>query len=169
MQYIRLLLFYSVIFQSCKFQSPIFSTKMTKMRKNGVLSQFRPLYRPVVALVESVTRHHCRNALSAAAGEKISGRAVVVRRHAHLAFVPQLETDVVRTAAFHTVAARRTHVRTAAVVVLARVTACNRHQHLQFYHGGSVHFDVVVPCAACLLYTSPSPRDRQKSRMPSSA
>ena len=24
-------------------------------------------------------------------------------------------------------------------------------------------------CADCLLYTSPSPRDRQKSRMPSSA
>ena len=24
-------------------------------------------------------------------------------------------------------------------------------------------------CNACLLYTSPSPRDRQKSRMPSSA
>ena len=26
-----------------------------------------------------------------------------------------------------------------------------------------------VPSLACLLYTSPSPRDRQKSRMPSSA
>ena len=26
-----------------------------------------------------------------------------------------------------------------------------------------------VPTLACLLYTSPSPRDRQKSRMPSSA
>ena len=26
-----------------------------------------------------------------------------------------------------------------------------------------------VRCGACLLYTSPSPRDRQKSRMPSSA
>ena len=25
------------------------------------------------------------------------------------------------------------------------------------------------PCTSCLLYTSPSPRDRQKSRMPSSA
>ena len=24
-------------------------------------------------------------------------------------------------------------------------------------------------CGSCLLYTSPSPRDRQKSRMPSSA
>jgi ACR3 family arsenite transporter len=26
-----------------------------------------------------------------------------------------------------------------------------------------------APCTACLLYTSPSPRDRQKSRMPASA
>ena len=26
-----------------------------------------------------------------------------------------------------------------------------------------------VRCIICLLYTSPSPRDRQKSRMPSSA
>ena len=26
-----------------------------------------------------------------------------------------------------------------------------------------------LSCKACLLYTSPSPRDRQKSRMPSSA
>ena len=28
---------------------------------------------------------------------------------------------------------------------------------------------LVSLCVACLLYTSPSPRDRQKSRMPSSA
>ena len=28
---------------------------------------------------------------------------------------------------------------------------------------------VEMQCADCLLYTSPSPRDRQKSRMPSSA
>ena len=35
----------------------------------------------------------------------------------------------------------------------------------------SVRAVVVVPAGltACLLYTSPSPRDRQKSRMPSSA
>ena len=31
-----------------------------------------------------------------------------------------------------------------------------------------VECDIALPCA-CLLYTSPSPRDRQKSRMPSSA
>ena len=30
-------------------------------------------------------------------------------------------------------------------------------------------FNVLRLCADCLLYTSPSPRDRQKSRMPSSA
>ena len=29
--------------------------------------------------------------------------------------------------------------------------------------------DLGAPARACLLYTSPSPRDRQKSRMPSSA
>ena len=29
--------------------------------------------------------------------------------------------------------------------------------------------DAIVEPIACLLYTSPSPRDRQKSRMPSSA
>ena len=28
---------------------------------------------------------------------------------------------------------------------------------------------IPVSCVSCLLYTSPSPRDRQKSRMPSSA
>ena len=29
--------------------------------------------------------------------------------------------------------------------------------------------DLIIPLVTCLLYTSPSPRDRQKSRMPSSA
>ena len=27
----------------------------------------------------------------------------------------------------------------------------------------------IVPCGTCLLYTSPSPRDKRQSRMPSSA
>ena len=31
------------------------------------------------------------------------------------------------------------------------------------------YFHAVVVPTACLLYTSPSPRDRQRSRMPSSA
>ena len=38
---------------------------------------------------------------------------------------------------------------------------------------GSIHKGVpgnkITAIAGCLLYTSPSPRDRQKSRMPSSA
>ena len=38
-------------------------------------------------------------------------------------------------------------------------------------HGGGFYHTVkyMVAPSACLLYTSPSPRDRQKSRMPSSA
>ena len=32
-----------------------------------------------------------------------------------------------------------------------------------------IHLPLVLPPVVCLLYTSPSPRDRQKSRMPSSA
>ena len=34
---------------------------------------------------------------------------------------------------------------------------------------GVIHKNLDVKRQACLLYTSPSPRDRQKSRMPSSA
>ena len=45
MQYIRLLLFYSVIFQSCKFQSP-------------ALRQMRLALR---ALLPAVQRHQCRD------------------------------------------------------------------------------------------------------------
>ena len=45
---------------------------------------------------------------------------------------------------------------------------CYSRAHEWAFDGG-----VVVPASAsphiCLLYTSPSPRDRQKSRMPSSA
>ena len=34
---------------------------------------------------------------------------------------------------------------------------------------GDLILEVFIPIYICLLYTSPSPRDRQKSRMPSSA
>ena len=34
---------------------------------------------------------------------------------------------------------------------------------------GDMAADATVSVTSCLLYTSPSPRDRQKSRMPSSA
>ena len=36
-------------------------------------------------------------------------------------------------------------------------------------HNGPQAFVWLIVLAVCLLYTSPSPRDRQKSRMPSSA
>ena len=35
--------------------------------------------------------------------------------------------------------------------------------------GRTTDWDTNTPSPTCLLYTSPSPRDRQKSRMPSSA
>ena len=35
--------------------------------------------------------------------------------------------------------------------------------------GGCIAFSMATSFTGCLLYTSPSPRDRQKSRMPSSA
>ena len=46
--------------------------------------------------------------------------------------------------------------------------------HLHAVHRGNVleldgEANTIVTLCCCLLYTSPSPRDRQKSRMPSSA
>ena len=41
--------------------------------------------------------------------------------------------------------------------------------YLNLKAGDPVKFKVVDSSSGCLLYTSPSPRDRQKSRMPSSA
>ena len=40
----------------------------------------------------------------------------------------------------------------------------------EYQNGECIFFDYQYVCReGCLLYTSPSPRDRQKSRMPSSA
>ena len=41
--------------------------------------------------------------------------------------------------------------------------------HLDLQGLDHITHEEVAPCHVCLLYTSPSPRDRQKSRMPSSA
>ena len=41
-------------------------------------------------------------------------------------------------------------------------------KHLEHLEDEMLNYGV-EGCKACLLYTSPSPRDRQKSRMPSSA
>ena len=49
--------------------------------------------------------------------------------------------------------------------VLAEV----RQRRDEFDAGSHVPRDMIERFKHCLLYTSPSPRDRQKSRMPSSA
>ena len=49
----------------------------------------------------------------------------------------------------------------------------NLYKRPMFRKGGSAEGGITsglqAPRQGCLLYTSPSPRDRQKSRMPSSA
>ena len=42
-------------------------------------------------------------------------------------------------------------------------------EYLAVYEVGDPFVAPATPSGICLLYTSPSPRDRQKSRMPSSA
>ena len=62
----------------------------------------------------------------------------------------------------------------------ARVNFRNRVEIARVFNDGGAEIpdidsfpgsgeNVIVMIRACLLYTSPSPRDRQKSRMPSSA
>ena len=51
---------------------------------------------------------------------------------------------------------------------------CKRFLTDVFFYGQQMqkiirHFAIRVQIYACLLYTSPSPRDRTRSRMPSSA
>ena len=51
--------------------------------------------------------------------------------------------------------------------VMANVTYARQQKPGQDFFPLTVHYQEKY--YACLLYTSPSPRDRQKSRMPSSA
>ena len=53
---------------------------------------------------------------------------------------------------------RMAHIRLAAPVT-----------HIWYFKGVPSRLGYLLNLAPCLLYTSPSPRDRQKSRMPSSA
>ena len=63
---------------------------------------------------------------------------------------PQSQTDVMTAAAWR------------AQKYVINEEPCNDYPHVQFAWQNSYGY-------SCLLYTSPSPRDRQKSRMPSSA
>ena len=49
------------------------------------------------------------------------------------------------------------------------VAAAEEGAHVLLVDRAELVHEVQAEIAACLLYTSPSPRDRQKSRMPSSA
>ena len=44
-----------------------------------------------------------------------------------------------------------------------------KNKNIKLHLIGKLQTNKVKFCLPCLLYTSPSPRDRQKSRMPSSA
>ena len=47
---------------------------------------------------------------------------------------------------------------------------CDPHHHFWDHRLERIPYqEYLLPELVCLLYTSPSPRDRQKSRMPSSA
>ena len=55
-----------------------------------------------------------------------------------------------------------------------KVSKINKNQaslmgHRHFMHKEIYEQRTIIQDMTCLLYTSPSPRDRQKSRMPSSA
>ena len=58
-------------------------------------------------------------------------------------------------------------------VAMFTVVCCHCTDPFNFYPGTPPNIGEIKLCGAiygaCLLYTSPSPRDRQKSRMPSSA
>ena len=56
-----------------------------------------------------------------------------------------------------------------AAVALAEETSTEWFVVKAQIHAGGRGKGVVTETGSCLLYTSPSPRDRQKSRMPSSA
>ena len=51
------------------------------------------------------------------------------------------------------------------IMTTAREVGTATHQYIEMY----LNNELIMLPKPCLLYTSPSPRDRQKSRMPSSA
>ena len=58
--------------------------------------------------------------------------------------------------------------------IIKRINDAERYKHLEWILRKVVSEELkalplTLSIGACLLYTSPSPRDRQKSRMPSSA
>ena len=82
----------------------------------------------------------------------------VIGRHKHIKAIPQTPVVIPKTVGVHSHLVHKSiplshyHVSAQNYVHIARIAYCPKQLIL-----------------TCLLYTSPSPRDRQKSRMPSSA
>ena len=70
---------------------------------------------------------------------------------------------------------RRKHAPLAHFIAVSTVFALSNFSYMFFIYGAMLYFGTngeshaALVISICLLYTSPSPRDRQKSRMPSSA
>ena len=92
---------------------------------------------------DACSSHRCRN------------RASRARRKFHPSSVPDLGET-----------ARRREIITRLSNLLPTRDAARKRAELTIYTTLCLSFDRAI---ICLLYTSPSPRDRQKSRMPSSA
>ena len=91
-----------------------------------------------------------------------------------------VEGDSDNLASFHEIVVavwRRGHVpqqwKDATIKVLHKKkdrTECGKYRGISLVaHAGKVLLKVIAGRLSCLLYTSPSPRDKRQSRMPSSA
>ena len=60
-------------------------------------------------------------------------------------------------------------INVGAAVITVGPSGCNYTTIQGAINNASAGDTILVQSGTCLLYTSPSPRDRQKSRMPSSA
>ena len=74
----------------------------------------------------------------------------------------------------HKIGRRKTSVARAYISEGSGVITVNKKELSDYFPTGTLQYKVNQPFLlteneGCLLYTSPSPRDRQKSRMPSSA
>ena len=91
-------------------------------------------------------------------GHNGAGKTTSIRMMTGLENVTSGEADV----AGYDVSSRTQEVRD-------RIGICPQHDVLWPQLTAREHLEVYSMFKGCLLYTSPSPRDRQKSRMPSSA
>ena len=124
------------------------------------------------SFLSEVLKNPTRLRGSVYAADKEFVLAVVTKHHDALVYAAatlKADKDVVLAAVTHN--GKQLHHASAALlsdrqVVLAAV---NNDGNALYYGSEELRSDSQVVLAACLLYTSPSPRDRTRSRMPSSA